>query len=308
MMRGISRTNASYFGKRKIHQALTGYFFIFPCMAGFICFMFIPTVAAFIISFFQWDISTAPVFNGMANYPTLFKDKLFWNGLKTTLQYLVYHIPASLVLAFIMAVAMKQKINGVNFFRTAFVAPWILTPIIVSYVWKMLLDPTFGILNHISRTYLHINLAPAINSSVFPMLSIAIINMWVYCGYHMLVFTAGLGNIPEILYEAAKIDGANGLQRVFRITIPLMRPTIMFAFITSVIGSFQVFDLIFGLYKGGPGDMTRVYYYYLYQNAFAFYKMGYACAMAVVLFLIIVTATIMQYVFFQRNMITDFSS
>jgi multiple sugar transport system permease protein/sn-glycerol 3-phosphate transport system permease protein len=304
----ISVNNASYFSKRKIRQAVAGYLFILPSMIGFFLFMFIPTIASFIISLFEWDISTSPIFKGINNYALILKDKLFWNGLKVTLQYLIYHIPASLIIAFIMALAMKQKIRGISLFRTAFVAPWILTPIVVSYIWKMLLDPTFGILNHLSRTYLHLNLAPLVNSDVFPMLSIAVINMWIYCGYHMLIFTAGLGEIPDIFYEAATIDGANGLQRIWYITIPLMRPTFMFAFITSVIGSFQVFDLIFGLYKGGPGDMTRAYYYYLYQNAFAFYKMGYACAMAVVLFIIVVTATIIQYIFFQRNMVTDYSS
>jgi ABC-type sugar transport system permease subunit len=285
-----------------------GYLFILPAMLGFIIFMFIPTVSSFVVSLFEWNISTPAVFKAFSNYTMLFKDKLFWNGLKVTMQYLIYHIPASLVIAFVMALAMKQGIRGISLFRTAFIAPWIITPIIISMIWKVILDPNFGILNYLTRTYLHLNLIPFINSEWFPMISIAIINMWVYCGYHMLVFTAGLGNIPETLYEAATIDGTNAIQRVRYITIPLMRPTIMFAFVTSVIGSFQIFDLIFGLYEGGPGDLSRVYYYYIYQNAFSFYKMGYACAMAVILFLILVFSTIIQYVFFQRNMITDFSS
>jgi ABC-type sugar transport system permease subunit len=298
----------SYFSKRKTKQAVVGYLFIAPALLGFVIFMLIPTVSSFIVSLFEWNISTPALFKGLDNYSTLFRDKLFWNGLKVTMQYLIYHIPESLILAFLMALAMKQGIKGISLFRTAFIAPWILTPIIVSMIWKIILDPNFGIINYLTKKYLNLNLTPLINSEWFPMLSIAVINMWVYCGYHMLVFTAGLGNIPGTLYEAATIDGANSVQRVFFITIPLMRPTIMFAFITSVIGSFQIFDLIFGLYQGGPGDLSRVYYYYIYQNAFRFYKMGYACCMAVVLFVILVTSTIIQYVLFQKNMVTDFSS
>ena len=304
----IQDRKPGYFNRRKAHQALTGYVFILPALLGFIVFMLIPTVSSFIISLFEWDISTTPLFKGLGNYKTLFGDRLFWNGLKVTMQYVLYHIPESLILAFMMALAMKQGIKGISMFRTAFIAPWIVTPIIVAMMWKIILDPNFGILNYFTKTYLHLNLTPFINSEWFPMISIALINMWVYCGYHMLVFTAGLGNIPATLYEAATIDGAGSVQRVFSITIPLMRPTIMFAFITSVIGSFQIFDLIYGLYEGGPGDLTRAYYYYIYENAFKFYKMGYACTMSVILFLILVTATIVQYILFQRNMVTDYSS
>ena len=140
------------------------------------------------------------------------------------------------------------------------------------------------------------------------MVSIALINMWIYCGYHMMIFTAGLGNIPETLYDAAKIDGANGFQKTIKITVPLMRPTIMFSVITSVIGSFQIFDLVYGMYQGGPGDSTRVYYYYIYENAFSYFKMGYACTLSVILFLLLVVFTLLQYFLFQRNMVVDYSS
>jgi multiple sugar transport system permease protein/sn-glycerol 3-phosphate transport system permease protein len=297
-----------YFNKRKTYQALAGFLFILPAMIGFILFMFIPTIAAFLISLFEWNIVTPPVFKGLSNYAVLFKDKLFWNAIVVTLQYIIYHIPASLIIAFLMALAMKQRIKGAGFFRTAFLVPWITTPIIISFIWKWMLDPNFGLINFFTRTFLHFNLGPVITTTWFPMLSIAIINMWVFCGYHMLVFTAGLGNIPETLYEAATIDSAKSFQQVIRITLPLMRPTIMFALITSVIGSFQIFDLVFGLYKGGPGDLTRVYYFYIYQNAFVFYKMGYSSAMAVVLFVVLVICTLVQYILFQRNMVTDFSS
>ena len=307
-MAGIRDRKVSYFNRRKVHQALAGYLFILPAMSGFIIFMLIPTISSFFMSLFDWEIVTTPVFRGFLNYRNLFNDRLFWNGLKVTMQYVIYHIPASLIIAFTMALAMKQGIKGISMFRTAFIAPWILTPIITAMLWKIILDPNFGILNYLTRTYFNFNIAPFINSEWFPMISIAIINMWVFCGYHMLVFTAGLGNIPATLYEAATIDGANSIQRVFKITVPLMRPTIMFAFITSIIGSFQIFDLIFGLYDGGPGDLTRAYYYYIYQNAFRFYKMGYASTMSVILFLILIMATITQYFFFQRNMVTDFSS
>jgi multiple sugar transport system permease protein/sn-glycerol 3-phosphate transport system permease protein len=304
----VKRGPGCYFNRRKVHQTVAGFLFILPAMTGFIVFLFIPTIAAFLISFFEWNVSTPPVFRGIQNYLTLFKDKLFWNAIWVTLQYIIYHIPASLILAFFMALAMKQKIKWTGLFRTAFIVPWITTPVIISFIWKWLLDPNFGVINYFTRTFLRINIAPLVAADWFPMVSIAVINMWVFCGYHMLVFTAGLGNIPETIYEAATIDSANSAQQMWRITLPLMRPTIMFALITSIIGSFQIFDLIFGMYQGGPGDLTRVYYFYIYQNAFMFYKMGYACTMAVILFIILVVCTLIQYMSFQRNMITDFSS
>lgn len=292
---------------RAMRRNIAGYLFIAPAMGGFIVFMLIPTIATVVLSFFEWNIVTEPVFAGFQNYVSVFKDPLFWNSIKVTLQYMLYHIPASLILAFIMAIALKQKIKGVGIFRTAFVLPWITTPIIISFIWKWILDPNFGILNYLAKC-LGLDLSNAINSEWFPMVSVALINMWIFCGYHMMIFTAGLGNIPETLYEAAEIDGANGLQRTLKITVPLMRPTIMFAMITSVIGSFQIFDLIYGMYQGGPGDTTRVYYYYIYENAFAYFKMGYACTLSVILFLLLVVFTLLQYFLFQKNMVTDYSS
>lgn len=297
----------SYLKGRAIRRNIAGYLFIAPAMGGFIIFMLIPTITTVVLSFFEWNIVTDPIFAGFQNYVSVFTDPLFWNSIKVTLQYMLYHIPASLILAFIMAVALKQKIRGVGIFRTAFVLPWITTPIIISFIWKWILDPNFGILNYLAKS-LGFDLSNVINSEWFPMVSVALINMWIFCGYHMMVFTAGLGNIPETLYEAAEIDGANSLQRTLKITVPLMRPTIMFAMITSVIGSFQIFDLIYGMYQGGPGDTTRVYYYYIYENAFVYFKMGYACTLSVILFLLLVVFTLLQYFFFQKNMVTDYSS
>ncbi len=290
---------------RALRRNIAGYLFIAPAMAGFIIFMLIPTITTVVLSFFEWNVVTDPVFAGIENYTAVFADPL--NSIKVTLQYMIYHIPASLILAFIMAIALKQKIRGVGIFRTAFVLPWITTPIIISFIWKWILDPNFGILNYLAKS-LGMDLSNVINSEWFPMVSVALINMWIFCGYHMMIFTAGLGNIPETLYEAAEIDGANSLQRTFKITVPLMRPTIMFAMITSVIGSFQIFDLIYGMYQGGPGDTTRVYYYYIYENAFVYFKMGYACTLSVILFLLLVGFTLLQYVLFQKNMVTDYSS
>lgn len=307
-MSGI--VSAAGAGKRKRagrKKALTGYLFIAPAFLGLLVFIFIPTIAAFVLSFFDWNIVSTPQALGFENYRNLFKDPLFWNAIKTTLLYMVVHIPASLILSFFMALAMKKKIRGKGLFRAAYILPWIITPVIVGFIWKWLLDPTFGVINYICRN-VGLDMGVLVNAEWFPMVSIAVINMWVYCGYHMLIFTAGLGNIPETLYEAAMIDGAGAFQRVRSITVPLMRPTIMFAVITSVIGSFQIFDLIFGMYQGGPGDATRVYYYYIYNNAFQYFKMGYACAMSVILFVILVVMTVIQYVFFQRDMVTDYSS
>ncbi len=304
----MQKGKGGHFNRMKTKEAIIGYLFLLPALIGFVTFLFVPTVTSFVMSFFEWDIVTDPLFIGTDNFSTAFSDPLFWNAIFVTLQYMIYHIPASLILAFIMALALRQKIKGVGLFRAAFIIPWITTPIVASFIWKWLLDPNFGAINYFTKTYIGLDLGPMVSTDWFPMASIAVINMWIFCGYHMMVFTAGLGNIPPSLYEASRIDGANALQNTLRITVPLMRPTIMFAVITSVIGSFQIFDLSYGMYQGGPGDLTRVYYYYLYDNAFLFFKMGYACALAVILFIILVVCTLVQYLFFQRDMVTDYSS
>ena len=291
---------------RRRRNILAGYLFIAPAGLGLLIFIFIPTIFAFVMSFFDWSMTKESIFVGLKNYQTAFNDALFYNAIKVTLQYIVYHIPASLILAFFMALAIRQGIRGANFFRAAFVLPWITTPIIIAYIWNLLLDGTFGVINYLTKC-VGIDLAPMFSTMWWPMVSIALVNMWIFCGYHMMIFTAGLGNIPVTLYEAAKIDGANRVQRLTRITVPLMRPTIMFACITSLIGSFQVFDLAYGMYNGGPGDATRTYYFLLYTNAFKYFKMGYASALAVILFVILVIATFVQYRFFSKNMTTDFS-
>ena len=303
----VPKKRTGYYTQRRVKDYLTGYLFILPALVGLVVFTLIPAASAFVLSAFQWDIVTEPEFIGLKNFTLMFNDPLFWNGILVTFQYMLYHIIPSLVLAFFMAVAIKQKLWGSSVFRSVFVMPWITTPVIVSIIWKWLLDPTFGPTAYLLSS-IGLKLEVIVNTFWFPMVSVALVNMWIYCGYHMMVFTAGLGNIPNSLYEASVIDGANNMAKIWYITLPLLKPTIMFSLITSVIGSFQVFDTIFGMYQGGPGDATRVYYYLLYNNAFQYFKMGYASAMAVVLFIVLLILTVVQYLFFQRDNTTDYSS
>lgn len=304
MKKDISRNKHKNVYERQ--KMWTGYAFIAPAAFGLLAFIFIPTILAFAISFFDWNLTKEATFVSLTNYQNAINDKLFYNAIKVTLQYMVYHIPASLVLAFLMALAIRKGIRGASVFRTAYLLPWITTPIIISYIWNLMLDGSFGVINYLSKG-IGINLMPMFRTLWWPMVSIALVNMWIYCGYHMMIFVAGLGNIPSTLYEAATIDGANGWTKLTKITIPLMRPTIMFSMITSVIGSFQVFDLAYGMYNGGPGDATRTYYFILYTNAFKYFKMGYASTLAVILFVVLVVVTLFQYKFFSKDMTTDFS-
>ncbi len=292
---------------RRKKNIITGYLFIAPAALGLLVFIFIPTILTFVMSFFDWKMVDTSTFIGWENYATAFNDPLFYNAIKVTLQYIIYHIPASLILAFLMALAIRSGIKRFSgFFRAVYVLPWITTPIIIAYIWNLLLDGTFGVINYIARG-VGFDLQPVFNTMWWPMVSIALVNMWIFCGYHMMIFVAGLGNIPSVLYEAAKIDGASSFQRLMRITIPLMKPTFMFACITSLIGSFQVFDLAYGMYNGGPGDATRTYYFLLYTNAFKYFKMGYAAALSVLLFIVLMIATFIQYKFFSHDMVTDYA-
>ena len=288
----------------RLKTYLTGYAFIAPGLFGFLIFLGLPTIAAFVLSGYDWNLLSKPKFIGLTNFVNLVGDPTFWNALKVTLLYILYNVPIETVLAIILAITLNRRLPGVVLFRVLFVLPWITTPVAVSLIWKWVLNPQFGMVSYFlsvigldSRSIL---LSP---QSALPQ--IALVNLWEFTGYQMMLFLAGLQGIPRQLYEASDLDGATGMQRAWYITLPLLKPTTMFVLITSVIGSFQVFDTVYIMTQGGPGDATRVYYYYLYQNAFQFFKMGYASSMAVILFILIMAFTIAQFLYFRRQITYD---
>ncbi len=273
-------------------EAVTAYFFILPSLIGFIAFYAVPAVRGLNISFTNWDLLRDPKYIGFTNYTNMMKDAEFLNALKVTVYYVLLNIPLQTMLALVIAV-MMHRLTQSMLIRSIIILPWLMPPVVVGLLWLWLLDPALGIINA-WITGLGLPMVPFLNLPKFAMPSIAMINIWQYVGYTALLIFAGLQSIPGSVYEAASIDGASETTTFWRITVPLLRPVLVFVVVTSVIGSFQIFDTIAITTKGGPVNATKVINYLIYGTAFERFKMGYATAISVVLFLILVVVSIIQ--------------
>lgn len=280
-------------------ETLVAYLFILPSLVGFIVFYAIPAVRGLQISFTDWDLLQEPKFVGVENYQKLFQDEQFWQSLGTTVAYVLLNIPLQTALALLLAVLMNRLTQSL-FIRGVLVLPWLIPNVVVALLWLWLLDPTLGLLNQIIGIF-GIPRQPYLGSVEQALPSIAGINIWRHTGYTALLLFAGLQTIPKSYYEAGAIDGASESHMFWSITIPLLRPVLVFVLITTIIGSFQIFDTIAITTKGGPVTATRVIYWYIYEYAFNRFQMGYATAAAVILFLILITITIIQLRFFRAE-------
>jgi ABC-type sugar transport system permease subunit len=264
-----------------------------------------PVVAGLGLSFTTWNLLRPPVFARAANYVALLtEDPLFLLSLRNTLYYSVLSIPLSIAVSLALALLLNQEIRGVKAYRTVYFIPAVVSMVAVSLVWKWMYSKDFGILNGILDV---VGLPPVgwLGSADTAMPSIVIMVVWKNMGYDMVIFLAGLQAIPQHLYDAAKVDGAGRWRRFWHITLPLLSPTMFFIVVLNIIASFQVFGPVYLMTEGGPGNRTLVYNYYLYQNAFLYLKMGYASAMAYILFAIIFIVTLIQTRYLGRRVIYE---
>jgi len=268
---------------------------IMPALLGILIFTIIPVIGSFIISLTRWNLISAPKFVGLKNYTLLISDPLFYKVLAITSLYAVSVVFLSIILPLILAVALNQKIKGLALYRTAYFLPVITPMVVVAIVWSWIFDPSNGILNFLLTKTGITNPPLWLFDSFWALIAIIIVSVWKNIGYYMVIFLAGLQAIPDSLYEAAEIDGATGIKKHLNITLPLMTPTIFFVCVMSTISSFQVFDLIYLMTEGGPENSTMVIVYWLYKNAFEFFKLGYASSIAYVLFVIILLLTLIQW-------------
>ena len=280
-------------------EALYAWAFVAPSLIGFLVFFAVPSVRGLLMSFTNWDLLRPAKFVGVANYVRLFGDADFRHALKVTAYYVLMNIPIQTTLALGIAL-MMDKFSKSTIIRGILVLPWLLPNIVVALIWLWLLDPTMGFLNQIIMA-LGFQRQPFLGSIDQAMPTIAAINIWRHAGYTAILIYAGLQTIPKEVYEAAAIDGANERQVFFGITIPLLRPVLVFVLVTTIIGSFQIFDTIAITTKGGPVDATRVVYWYIYEYAFVRFKMGYATTISVALFVILITITFIQMRYFNAN-------
>lgn len=276
------------------------FFFLAPALGAIFIFFFIPVIAAFIISFTDFDIYTLGNFStlrfvGFDNYIKLLSDDLFWTALKNTFYFVLVAGPLSIAVSLSAALLLHSKLTKFkSLFRLAYFLPVITTLVAVAIVWRFIYHPNFGILNYFLGL-VGVNPIDWLGDPFWAMPSIIIMAVWKNFGYNMIIFIAGLQNIPEDLYEAADIEGANGLQKFINITLPMLAPTTIFVSIITMIGYFQLFAEPYVMTQGGPLNKTLSIVQYMYQEGFRWWNMGYSASIAFVLFIIIFIGTLIQF-------------
>ncbi len=279
---------------RERNEFMWGWLFILPTMFGLIVLNIIPIFQTIWQSFFKTgDFGRGNIFIGAENYIRLFGDTEVWQSVLNTFKYAIVEVPFSIAISLVLAVLLNRKMKGVSTYRTIFFLPMVAAPAAVAMVWRWLFNTEFGLLNHIFGGNVQWISDPKI--AVF---SIAVIGIWSIIGYNMVLFLAGLQEIPRDYYEAADIDGANGIEQFFNITVPLLSPTIFFVSITRIIGGLQVFDLIFMVMdKNNPAlYKTQSIVYLFYQNSFVENNKGYGSTIVVLLIAIIMVITVFQMI------------
>lgn len=282
--------------KRAIRNNVVGYSFIIPNLIGYCIFVFIPVIFSFVLSVMKWDGSQAPMeFVGLANFAEIFGDRVFRSSFVHTVQYALMTVLPTLILSLLLAVLLNSKIKGVAVFRTAFYFPYIASIVAVGAVWNMLFQPEFGPVNEMLK-FIGVDNPPKwVVSRDWAMVAVSIVSIWKYMGYYMIVYLAALQGISSSLYEAAQIDGANGWQRLWYITIPMLTPTTFFVLIMLTIQCFKVFDLVYVMTVGGPGNATKTLVNYIYEKAFTGWEFGPASAAAIILFAVVLVITLIQF-------------
>ncbi len=288
----------SAFRKSRIQEAIWGYLFITPNFLIILLFTIIPVFFAFYISLTNWNILSDPNFVGFANYEKIFQDKVARETFFNTFYFTVVSVPLNVAITLVLAVFLNQKLRGITFFRTAYYLPVISASVAISLMFMWILANN-GLLNQMFES---IGLEPVrwLTDPKIALNSVIGVTIWKGLGMNMIIFLAALQDIPHELVEAASIDGANRFQRFFKIIVPLMTPVIFFVTITGVIGSFQSFDLVYNMTKGGPGHATTVIGFYIWRQAFDYLKMGYGAALAYIVFAAILVLTLVQWILRKR--------
>ncbi len=283
--------------KRKSRMARSetkaAWLFASPWIIGFIIFTLGPIVASLVLSLTKYEIFAAPKYIGFKNYQTLFfRDKLFIKSLYNTFYITVIGVPLGVITGLSIALLLNMKIRGMSWYRTIYYLPAIVPIVASSILWKWIFRPQVGLMNYV-LSWFGIRGPMWLGSIAWAKPAIIIMQTWA-AGATMIIYLAGLKGIPVQLYESAEIDGASWFHKFIHITLPMITPTLFFTTVMGMIGSFQIFAQAFFMTQGGPADSTLFYVYYLFNNAFAYFKMGYASAMAWILFWIILILTLLQ--------------
>lgn len=296
-----SRATCGFKSPLRREDFWTGLLCLSPTLVIVASFTFFPFLFSLYLSFHRWSIlRPEKPFVGLDNYVRMVNTAEFWEALQHTVVYTVGVVGLETPLALMLALALSRKLRGVTFYRTAYFMPAVTSTIAVAVVWGWLYNPQYGFINQALQV-LGLPSPSWLADPNWALPAIVIMSIWKNVGYHMVIFLAAIQNIPDAYYEAASIDGANGWQQFWHVTWPLLVPTTGFVLITNVIFSFQVFGPVYVMTGGGPMRSTTVIVFYLYQRAFEFLEMGYASAVAWVVFLIILFFTVIQFRYVRKG-------
>lgn len=285
---------------RQRKQAAAAYFFITPTMLIFLIFTLLPVLFALYMSFTNYDILSRRDWIGLENYGNLIRDEDFRNAVRITLQYTLEVVPLNLIISLGLAMLINRKLRGIAFFRSAYYMPVVTSMIAVSMVWLWLYDPTYGFFNWLLEK-LGLPTQTWLKDPYLALHAMVVLKVWKGVGANMVIFLAGLQGVPKELYEAADLDGASRVRKFWSVTLPMLRPTTLFVIIMTTIGTMQSFGEVYAMTGGGPIGSTTNLVYLIYTRAFERMEMGYASAMATVLFLLILVLTAINMAFVRRS-------
>ncbi|KYC40837.1 lactose ABC transporter permease [Scytonema hofmannii PCC 7110] len=277
-----------------ITQRLTPYLFLLPAMVILGLTVFWPALQAFYLSFtrYEYDLTQMPQWVGLANFNRLWKDPVFWKTLGNTLLYLVGVVPILVIAPLVLAILVNQKLRGMNWFRAAYYTPVVISMVVAGIAWRWLYAET-GLLNQLLKGIFPEGI-PWLTSPQFALYSVMAVTVWKGLGYYMVIYLAGLQSIPSDIYEAAAIDGSDGIRKHWDMTVPLMQPYLGLVAVISAISATKVFEEIYIMTQGGPRNSSKTIVYYLYEQAFTNLEISYACTIGLVLFLIILALSVLR--------------
>lgn len=287
---------ANMLGKYSSEEIRWAAIFLAPCLLGLLIFTYLPVLGSLGLSFSYWNLLGTPRWVGLDNYAAVVSDPLFWKSFSVTVWFVVLSGITELVLALALALALNRAIRGRAFFRTAYFLPFITPMVSVALVWGWLYDPAYGALNWLLQQA-HLITRPVawLYEPSTALWAVILLRVWKDTGYNLVIFLAGLQAVPPSLEESARLDGANGWRVFWRITLPMITPTLFFVGVMALINGFQTFDSVYLLTQGGPAHSTELLVHWMFKNAFEFYKIGPASAIAYILFIVILLLTLAQW-------------
>jgi multiple sugar transport system permease protein len=275
-------------------RSRAAYLYLLPILIGLTVFTAGPIVASLGLSFTQFDIGAAPKFIGTQNYSEFLNSALFWQVASNTIYYALLYVPSSIAVSLGLALLVEKRIRGIAFFRTIFFLPVVTSMVAAAIIWSWMYNSDVGLLNYL-LSMIGIDGPKWLQNPHSALPAIAIMSIWKNAGYNMMIFLAGLSNIPKDYYEAARLDGSSAWNRFLHITLPMLSPVTFFVLVVTTIGAFQVFEQTFVMTNGGPGVSTLTLSYYIWQTAFRFFNLGGASALGYLFFLLVLAVTALQF-------------